>query len=149
MRSALRQDVDPEVLKRDHFVPQIPIQFFDKLRHMPVQQFFQLCKDRKSPAKICERSIACISRIPVFLAPLLTGLIILSNGPAGPLNIVQINIALLCEGRVIEGGSKYCVYLCLSFSYATLRALTSALDWGGLRLLIIPLLGVAFMLSLP
>ena len=67
----------------------------------------QILEDRKPPSQIVQRGIAGITRIIMFLAPYLPGLIIIGNRQAGGFKLGRIRrLAELGQGRAVETGDE-------------------------------------------
>ena len=105
--AAFGQDVDPDIFQLQLFAIQIEFQIAGKGRDMLIQDLDEVGKDRKPPAQISERGIAGISGIPVFLAPVLTGLVIFGDGITGGFKFLGINGRIkLGQGGAVEAGDK-------------------------------------------
>ncbi|EAU43995.1 hypothetical protein R2601_09612 [Salipiger bermudensis HTCC2601] len=107
VRAALGQDVDPNILDHQLLVAEIEFQILGESRHMPVERLDQSRKDWKAPRQVGQRGIGGVARVVVLVAPFLPRLVILGDGPARGLELVEIDgRRLLGERGAVEAGRE-------------------------------------------
>lgn len=91
VNATLGQDVNPHGVKLELLITQIKLEIFGKSRDMLIEHFHHIFKNRKTPTKIIERSVACVTGKIILLAPSLPRIIIFGNRKAGVFKLGRVN----------------------------------------------------------
>lgn len=105
------QDVDPDVFELQRSVAEIEGKLLGEGFHVLVERFDQILEDRKAVGQVGQRGITGVAGITVLLAPVLAGLVIFRDGPAGGFEFGRIDGGLLLGKRgAVEAGNEEGIY---------------------------------------